>query len=69
MIEGEAFRIFIRVYYLFKSESLSSNIKVTLHKALLRSVMAYAFPAWEFSADTHLINLQPLQKQGTPHHW
>jgi hypothetical protein len=41
MIEAKAFRTFIRIYSLFKSERLSANIKWTLHKALIRSVMAY----------------------------
>jgi hypothetical protein len=31
MIEAKAFRTFIRIYSLFKSERLSSNIKLTLH--------------------------------------
>jgi hypothetical protein len=39
MIEAKAFRTFIRIYYLFKSERLSAKIKLTLHKALIRSVM------------------------------
>jgi hypothetical protein len=39
MIEAKAFRTFIRVYALFKSERISANIKLTLHKALIRSVM------------------------------
>src|SRR5215470_4423480 len=40
----------------FKSERLNANIKLTLHKALTRSVMTYACPAWEFAADTYLLN-------------
>jgi hypothetical protein len=63
MIETKAFRTFIRVYSLFKSERLSVNIKLTLHKALIRSVMTYASPAWEFAANTHLIKLQRLQNR------
>ncbi|PNF22596.1 hypothetical protein B7P43_G12673 [Cryptotermes secundus] len=63
MIEAKAFRTFIRVYSLFKSERLSANIKLTLHKALIRSVMTYASPAWEFAADTHLVKLQRLQNK------
>jgi hypothetical protein len=63
MIEAKAFRTFIRVYPLFKSERLSTKIKMTLHKALIRSVMTYASPAWEFSADTHLMKLQRLQNK------
>jgi hypothetical protein len=61
MTEAKAFRTFIRIYYLFKSERLSSNIKLTLHKALIRSVMTYACPAREFAAESHLLKLQRLQ--------
>jgi hypothetical protein len=53
-IEAKAFRIFINTCTLFKSERLSTNIKLTLHKALIRSVMTYVCPAWEFAADTYL---------------
>jgi hypothetical protein len=35
MIEAKAFRIFIRIYSLFKRERLSANIKLTLHKSLI----------------------------------
>jgi hypothetical protein len=44
MIEAKAFRTFIRIYSLSKSEWLSANIKLTLHKALIRSIMTYACP-------------------------
>jgi hypothetical protein len=37
MIEAKAFRTFIRIYSLFKSERLSTNIKLTLHKAIIRT--------------------------------
>jgi hypothetical protein len=63
MIEGKAFRAFITTYSLFKSKRLSTNIKLTLHKALIRSVITYACPAWEFAADTHLLKLQRLQSK------
>jgi hypothetical protein len=63
IIEGKAFRTFIRIYSLFKSERLSSNSKLTLHKALIRSVMTYAPPAWELAADTYLLKLQCLQNK------
>jgi hypothetical protein len=43
--------------------SLSANIKLTLHKALIRSVMTYACPAWEFAAGIHLLKLQCLQNR------
>jgi hypothetical protein len=59
-IEGKAFRAFIRLYSLFKSERISVNIKLTLHKALIRSVMTYACPAWEFAAETYQLKLQRL---------
>jgi hypothetical protein len=36
---------------------------LTLHKALIRSVMTYACPAWEFAAVCHLLKLQRLQNR------
>jgi hypothetical protein len=39
IIEAKAFRTFVRIYSLFKSEDLSANFKLTLHKVLIRSVM------------------------------
>jgi hypothetical protein len=60
MIEAKAFRTFIRIYSLFKNEPLSANIRLTHHKALIRSVMTYTCPAWELAADTHLLKLQRL---------
>jgi hypothetical protein len=44
MIEARAFRKFIRIYPLFKSERLSTNIKLTLHKALIRYVKRKLLP-------------------------
>jgi hypothetical protein len=63
MTEANAVRTFIRIYSLFKSERLSTNIKLTLHKALNRCTMTYACPAWEFAADNHLPKLQLLQNK------
>jgi hypothetical protein len=63
MTEVKAFRTFITVYSLFRSERLGTNIKLTLHKALIRSVMTYASPAWEFATDTHVMKLQLLQNK------
>jgi hypothetical protein len=63
MVEAKAFRAFIMVYSLFEREHLSANIKLTFHKALIRSVMAYACPVWELVADTHLLKLQRLQNK------
>jgi hypothetical protein len=48
-MKAKAFRTFIRIYPLFKSERLNTNIKLTFHKALIRSAMTYACPAWEFA--------------------
>jgi hypothetical protein len=61
MIEAKAFRTFIRIYSLFKSDRLRANIELTLNKALIRPVMTYACTAWELAADTHLLKLQRLQ--------
>jgi hypothetical protein len=63
MIEAKAFRTFITIYSLFKSEPISPKIKLTLHKALIRSVMTYACPAWEFAAECHLLKFQILQNK------
>jgi hypothetical protein len=52
MIEAKAFRKLIRIYSVFKSERLGANVKVTLHEALIRSIMTYASPAWGLAADT-----------------
>jgi hypothetical protein len=62
-IEAKAFKTRIRIYLLFKSECSSVNIKLTLHKALIRSVMTHVRPAWELAADTCLFKLQRLQNK------
>jgi hypothetical protein len=43
---------------------LNANIKLTLHKALICSVMTYACPAWEFAADAYYLKLQRPQNRG-----
>jgi hypothetical protein len=63
MTQAKAFRTFIRVYFIFKSLRLNANIKLTFHKALIRSVMTCASTAWEFAADIRLIKLQRLQNK------
>jgi hypothetical protein len=63
MIEAKAFRTFTRIYSLLKSERLSAKIKLTLHKALIRTVITYACLAWELAADTYLLKLQRLQNK------
>jgi hypothetical protein len=57
MIEAKAFGTFITNYSLLKSVRLSANIKLTFHKALIRSAMTYAYPTWELAADTYLLKL------------
>jgi hypothetical protein len=63
MIKAKTFRTFIRIFSLFKTESLRSNIKRNLHKALIRSVITYACPALKLAADTYLLKLQRLQNK------
>jgi hypothetical protein len=63
MTEAKTFRVFIRIYSLFESERLNANIKLTLHKTLIRSVMTYACPAWELAAHTYHLKLHRLQNK------
>jgi hypothetical protein len=63
MIEAKAFRTFITIYPIFKSERLSTNVKLTFHKTLIRSAMVYTCSAWEFAAESHLLKLQHLQNR------
>jgi hypothetical protein len=60
---AKAWRTYLRTYSLFKCERLSTNIKITLCKALIRSVMTYACPTWEYAADAHLLKLERLQNR------
>jgi hypothetical protein len=52
IIEAKTFRTFITIYPVFRSERLSTNIKLTLHRAPSVSAMTYAWPAWEFATET-----------------
>jgi hypothetical protein len=61
MIGAKAFRTFIRICFLYKSERLSANIKLTLYKALIRRVLIYDYPVWELAAGTYLLTLQRMQ--------
>jgi hypothetical protein len=49
MFEAKAFKTFNRIYSLFKSKDLSPDIKLTLHKALITSIMSYPCPASELA--------------------
>jgi hypothetical protein len=62
-VTPEAFRTFIILYSLFKSDRLSTNSEVIHHKALIRPVMNCACLAWEFAADTRQTKLQRLQNK------
>jgi hypothetical protein len=64
-IQAKVFRTFITINSLLKSERLSASIKLTLHNALIRSVMTYACPAWELGADTRLLKLERLKTRFT----
>jgi hypothetical protein len=63
MTEAKALRTFIRIFSLFEREHLSFNIKLTLHKALITSVITYAYPTWEFAADTYILKSQCLKNR------
>jgi hypothetical protein len=39
MTEAKDFKTFIRIYTLFKTERLSADAKLTLPKALIRSIV------------------------------
>jgi hypothetical protein len=60
LIAAKALGTYIRTYSIFKSKHLSSHIKLIVYRALIRSIMTYACPTWEFAADTHLMKLQRL---------
>jgi hypothetical protein len=65
MIEDSAFRTFITICCIFRSERLSANFELTLHKSLISSVLTYlcAWPVWEFAADPYPLELQRLQNK------
>jgi hypothetical protein len=42
---------------------LSGNIKLTLYKALIRSVMTYTCPTCEYAAGVHRLKVQRLQNR------
>jgi hypothetical protein len=48
---------------IFKPKHLSSNIKLIMYRALIRSIMTYACSTWVFVVDTHLMKLQRLQNR------
>jgi hypothetical protein len=60
---AKALLTYVRTYSLFRSGCLSTNIKLTLDRILIRSVMTYACPTWEYVVDVHLFKLQHLQSR------
>jgi hypothetical protein len=68
MIETRTFRTVIRIYFLFKSERLKANIKLTLHKVLIRSVTTYARPPGSLRRYPYNEIAAPA-KQGSQQHW
>jgi hypothetical protein len=64
---ADIFRTFIGVFSLFRSGRLSANIKLIIHKTLLRSTMTYICPAWEFTADSSL-EIAARPKRVSSHH-
>jgi hypothetical protein len=59
----KALRSYVRTYSLLKSGRLGTNIELTLYKALIRSVMIYACPTWDYTAYAHRLKLQRLQNE------
>jgi hypothetical protein len=47
-------------YSMFKSGRINTNIEPTLYKALIKSVMTYACPTWQYAADAHFFKLRRL---------
>jgi hypothetical protein len=68
VIEAKAFRTFIRIYSLLKTERLSASIIWILHKALIKSIMTYVCPAWICDRYSSL-EIAVAENQGSPNHW
>jgi hypothetical protein len=62
-IAAKVLRIFISIYHLPKNESSSDGTKLILYKALIRSILTYACPAWEFAVESYFPKLQRLQNK------
>jgi hypothetical protein len=55
---AKALGTYMRTYSMFKSKHLSTNIKLIVFRALIRSIMTYACLTWELAADIRLMKLQ-----------
>jgi hypothetical protein len=58
---AKALSIYVSSYFLSGSGRLNTNIKLTIYKALIRSVMTHVAPLWDYAVNTHLLKLQLLQ--------
>jgi hypothetical protein len=45
-VATKTYRTFVTLYSLFKTDWLSTNCKLTLHKALIRSIRTDTYPTW-----------------------
>jgi hypothetical protein len=61
IISAKSLRIFISIYPLPKSERVGT--KLTSYTAVIRSILTYACPPWEFMADICLLKLLRLQNE------
>jgi hypothetical protein len=59
--DAKALRTYVRTYSLFKSGC--TNTELALYKALIRPVMTYACPTWEYAADALFLKLQRLRNR------
>jgi hypothetical protein len=60
-IEAKDFRVFIGVCSIFRNKQLRSDVRLNVHKTLIRSVMTCSCPVFELSALIYLFKLQSLQ--------
>jgi hypothetical protein len=60
---ARALRTYVRTCSLFRSGRLSTNLDLTVYKALVRWLMTYTRFTLEFAADAHLWKLQRLQNR------
>jgi hypothetical protein len=70
MTEAKAFRTFITIYSLFKSERLNAHIELNLHKALIiRISNDLRLPRLGISGRHLPLKIAEHAKQGSAHHW
>jgi hypothetical protein len=65
--ESKVLRTFIRIYSILKSEHLSTDIKLTLHKALISSVMT-CLPSLGIRGRHLPLKIAAPIKEGSLHH-